>query len=113
MAEMTPEDAAILAAAMGDDAEEIKAQVASGAASLLRYADGSRIVLRLEASAVGQELVIVAGAGAGAREKVAELCDMATGRGWSVRFHTKRPALGRMLEGLGFTEKERVFIYGG
>lgn len=113
MAAIGPEDAAILAEAMGDDADDIRAQVASGEASLLRYEDGSRIVLRLEKATKGNELVIVAGAGAGARDKVASLCDLANGKGWSVRFHTKRPALGRMLESLGFTEKERVFTYGG
>lgn len=109
---MTAEDRAILAPAMGDDAELIEAEVIAGAARLLVYPDGSRIVCRLEPRGQGHELVIVAGAGEGAPEKVAALRDAAERRGWSLRFHTARPALGRMLAGLGFTESERIFTYG-
>jgi hypothetical protein len=109
---MTAEDRAALAGAMGDDADEIAAQVNSGMATLIVYPDESRIVLRLEPLDEGHELVIVAGAGQGAAAKVEELRDTAIARGWTVRFHSRRPALGRMLAGLGFTESERVYRYG-
>lgn len=108
MAALTDEDREILAPALGDDADAVAAEVEAGAARLLVYPDGSRIVLRLE----GDELVVVAGAGGDAMGKVGELCEMADSRGWSVRFHTKRPALGRLLGRLGFHESERVYRYG-
>ncbi len=109
---LTAEDRAILAPAMGDDAALIAAEVAAGHARVIRYGDGSRIVCRLERHAEGAELVVVAGAGCDAPGKVAELVAMADRRGWSVRFHTRRPALGRMLARLGFHESERVYRYG-
>lgn len=109
---MTDEDRAALAEAMGDDAAEIAAQVEAGIARLLVYPDESRIVVRLEPVADSHELVIVAGAGQGAAAKVEGLRDAAIARGWSMRFHSRRPALGRMLAGLGFTESERVYRYG-
>lgn len=109
---LTDADRAVLAEAMGDDAEQIAAEVAEGHAHLMRYRDGSRIVARIERDLNGTELVIVAGAGRDAPGKVAELVGLADSRGWSVRFHTKRPALGRMLSRLGFHESERVYRYG-
>ncbi|MDO0946635.1 hypothetical protein [Chromohalobacter israelensis] len=110
---MTIDDIETLAPAMGDDADIIVREVDEGRATLLRYDDGSRIVARLEEyPEQAPELVIVAGAGAGATEKMAALVAMADERCWTVRFHTKRPALGRMLAGLGFTESERVYRYG-
>lgn len=105
-------DRAILAPALGGDGEQIAAEVAAGTARLIRYPDGSRIVARLERDASGAELVIVAGAGRDAPGKVAALVAEAERRGWSVRFHTRRPALGRMLSRLGFSESERVYRYG-
>lgn len=112
MAALTDEDRAILAPALGDDAAEVIAEVEAGAAKCLIYPDGSRIVLRLEGRAPRQELVIVAGAGADAIGKVGELCALADAHGWSLRFHTQRPALGAMLARLGFHESERVYRYG-
>lgn len=112
VAALSAEDRQILAPALGDDAEAIAAEIAAGTARLIRYRDGSRIVARLERDAAGAELVIVAGAGQGAPDKVQGLCRMADARGWTVRFHTTRPALGRMLARLGFTESERVYRYG-
>ncbi len=109
---LTPADLATLGPALGEDAAQIAAEVAAGIARVIRYRDGSRIVIRLEHDANGAELVIVAGAGRDAPGKVAALVEQARGRGWSVRFHTRRPALGRMLARLGFTESERVYRYG-
>ena len=110
---MTADDIAVLAPAMGGDADEIIAEVEQGLATLLRYPDGSRIVVRLEESeTVAPELVIVAGAGGDAPGKVRELCRLADEKGWTARFHTRRPALGRLLSGLGFVESERVYRYG-
>lgn len=108
---MTDDDIATLAPAMGGDADLIVAEVEAGAAKLLAYPDGSRIVVRLE-TGEPSELVIVAGAGCGALEKVEALASMADRQGWSVRFHTRRPALGRLLGRLGFIESERVYRYG-
>ena len=110
---LTANDLATLAPALGADAEQVAAEVAAGISQLIRYADGSRIVARVEYDANGGELGIVAGAGRDAPGKVAALVEQATRRGWSVRFHTKRPALGRMLARLGFTESERVYRHGG
>lgn len=109
---MTHADRQVLGEAMGDDAEQIAAEVAEGHSHLMRYPDGSRIVARIERDASGAELVIVAGAGRDAPGKVAELVALAERKGWSVRFHTRRPALGRMLARLGFHESERVYRYG-
>jgi hypothetical protein len=109
---ITAADVETLAPAMGADAEQIAAEVSAGISQLIRYADGSRIVARVEYDATGGELVIVAGAGRDAPGKVAALVEQAERRGWTVRFHTKRPALGRMLARLGFTESERVYRYG-
>lgn len=110
---MTLEDIETLAPAMGDDADIVIDEVNAGRAKMLAYDDGSRIVVRLEQYATqAPELVIVAGAGEDAPGKVAALCDTADRWGWSVRFHTKRPALGRMLARLGFHESERVYRYG-
>ncbi|MDI5984898.1 hypothetical protein QLQ85_08850 [Halomonas sp. M4R5S39] len=113
MEALTADDRAILAPAMGDDADEIAAEVAAGRARLLRWSDGSRGVIRLEIGPTGrQELVLVAGAGQGYAAKVAALVAHAERRGWRVRTHIRRPGLARILEGLGFIESERVFIHG-
>lgn len=110
---MTAEDIATLAEAMAPDADDIVADVEAGRAELLRWDDGSRGVIRLETTATGrQELVLVAGAGRGYRDKVRGLLALADAQGWQVRTHTRKPGLFRMLEGLGFAEAERVFIYG-
>lgn len=110
---LTAEDSAILAPALGDDAEEVAADVAAGAARVVRYRDGSRAVLRLEVTPTGRrELVLVAGAGQGYRDKVAALVAEADRQGWSLRAHTSRPGIGRLLAGLGFTETERIYSYG-
>ncbi|WP_163557153.1 hypothetical protein [Halomonas sp. NO4] len=112
MAQLTPSDAAILAPALGDDAETVAAEIEAGASRLVRYDDGSRIVLRLEPRPERPELVIVGGAGEDAPGKVAAIVEHAERQGWSVRFHTRRPALGRLLARLGFTEIERVYAHG-
>lgn len=110
---MTDDDIAVLRPALGDDADTIIGEVEQGLATLLRYSDGSRIITRLEEyPEQAPELVIVAGAGAGAPEKVADLVAVADRQAWTVRFHTRRPALGRLLAPLGFHESERVYRYG-
>lgn len=107
---LTAEDRAILAPAMGGDGDEIAADVAAGHARLIRYADGSRLVIRLETSTTGRrELVLVAGAGQDYREKVAAILKQAKKHGWRVRTHVSREGLARILKGLGFKEAERVF----
>ncbi len=110
---LTPADRATLAPALGEDAEAIAADVAAGHARVARYLDGSRIVLRLERDTLGRaELVIVAGAGEGCREKVAALVEQARRHGWTLRAHATRPGIARMFEGLGFHETERVMRHG-
>lgn len=110
---LTAFDRRVLAPAMGSDARQITAEVEAGVSRLIRYADGSRIVCRLERDINSAELVVVAGAGRDAWGKMAEIAALANQKGWSVRFHTRRPGLGRMLARLGFVESERVFTYGG
>lgn len=112
MAEVNEQDAEILAPAMERDAADILADIRADRARLLRYQDGSRAVVRLEVTPTGsRELVLVAGAGKGYREKVAELVEFASAQGWTLRAHTNRPGIARMLAGLGFVEAERVMIH--
>ncbi|NIC03974.1 hypothetical protein [Billgrantia bachuensis] len=109
---MTAEDRAILAPAMDRDAADIEADVAAGRARVLRFADGSRGVVRLEVTPTGQrELVLVACAGRGYREKVGKVVAAAKARGWRVRAHTSQNGIARWLEGLGFREVERVYLH--
>lgn len=57
-----------------------------------------------------QELVIVAAAGTGLREFAPYLYRAAQQAGaTTIRFHTKRPALARLLSEWGFKERERVY----
>jgi len=113
MEAMTNADREALGAALGSDGDAIAAEVATGESQLIRYPDGSRIVLRLEERiGAATELVIVAGAGTDATGKARKLVEVADSRGWSIRFHTRRPALGRLLGSLGFTEQERVYTHG-
>lgn len=110
---MTADDREALGAALGSDGDAIAAEVAAGDSKLIIYPDGSRIVLRLEERpGAAAELVIVAGAGTDALGKARKLVEVANSRGWSIRFHARRRALGRLLGRIGFKEQERVFTYG-
>ena len=61
----------------------------------------------------GVELVICCIEGQGLKDVASGIIEAAKSSGFeSIRFHTKRPALGRMLESYGFKEQERIFNMG-
>lgn len=105
----TKQAAAILAPALGDALPMVEAEVKAGDCELWRYPDDSFTVTRLEVTAVGRELVLVAGAGRCYKEKVAGWVRLAKAKGWTVRVHSNRIGVGRWLKGLGFQPVETVY----
>ena len=58
----------------------------------------------------GSELVICCIEGAGLNAAAPQIIKAAVGGKFkTIRFHTKRPALGKMLSGFGFEEFERIY----
>lgn len=80
--------------ALGEGFDEIRAELIKGAAQLALFDDGTRVIFRDE----NPELVIVALEGQALGEKVEQLVDIAKHNQFSfIRFHTRRPALCRLL----------------
>ena len=58
----------------------------------------------------GRELVVCCIEGSGLNDAAPQIIRAAVGgRFETIRFHTKRPALGKMLSGFGFEEFERIY----
>lgn len=95
--------AAALAEAAGPDLPAIAAEVANGEAELWHIDGHGYLVTRLEIYPKGRPvLVLVAGAGAGLPPVVAWFLRLARHRGYTVRAHTRRPGVARMLHRLQF-----------
>lgn len=99
-----------LARALGADAPAIGRQVLDGNAQVFEFEGCGLVVTRIEQTASGPELVIVAGEGEGGNLVVPVLLDAARVNGCqSVRAHSSRPGMGRYLARFGFHEQERVY----
>lgn len=99
-----------LAEAMGMDAAEIEADVRAGRAELWRIDDHGWVVTRMECSTSGRELVLVAGQGRGLHQVVSDAQRIARAAGAaSIRIHSARRGMGRMLARLGFEAVETVY----
>lgn len=107
----TPHAARALGEALGADAAEIGRQVREGFAQCYVADCGAHLVTRVEQiEAQAPELVIVAMQGRGVHAVAQPIIDSARAQGiGSIRFHTARPALGRMVRRWGFFELERVY----
>jgi len=103
--ELTAVNLARIKTAAGQDLPEIAREIQAGEAQFIDC-NGCAFVLRAE----GSEMVIVCGEGRGAVAAAAILKQKAIERGYkTVRFHTSRPALQRLLKKYGFFEAERVY----
>lgn len=93
--------------ALGADAPLVFSEIASGVCALWELNRGQiYMVTRGE----DDQCVIVALAGCELHEVAPAIIDAVSASGFeSLRFHTKRPGLGRMLERYGFSELERVY----
>lgn len=93
------------AAGSRDDLAAIADDIARGSATLI-CCEGCFFVLRGE----GDELVIVVAEGKNLKAAAPQIVNKAKKDGFkTLRFHTKRPALNRLLSGYGFKEQERVY----
>lgn len=100
-----PENA--ITEAFGSDAGFIRREIESGSCALWRLNRGQvYMVTRGE----GAECVIVALEGVGLHDVAPDIIASVKRSGFeSIRFHSKRPALCRMLKRYGFQERERVY----
>lgn len=98
----------LLRPAFGADEAEIVAEVQAGAAQCWVIGDAAMITRRED-----RELVVVALAGKGLKEVAPVICKAAKQAGCrSIRFHTKRPGLYRLLSHVGAELREYVFEVG-
>ena len=110
----TNEAAAGLAVALGIDLPIIAEQVKAGICELWRVGENGYVVTRFELLPE-PELVLVAGEGFadganGYIESVKAFCNVAANAGAkSVRIHTERGGIGRLIKSIGFSEVERVY----
>lgn len=103
----SPDMLAVLQPVMGSEAEQLqlKKQVACGLAEVWRI-EQVYMIVRQE----GAELVICCLAGKGLLEVTPLIHEAAKQAGCeTIRFHTDRPALARLLCEYGFYELERVY----
>ena len=89
--------------ALGDDAEIIRNQCETRKADVWEVSGRGLFVLRME----GAELVVVAAQGRGLVEALAKI--IAHLRPDSVRVHSSRVGMGRLLKKLGFQYAETVY----
>jgi hypothetical protein len=100
-----------LGALLGDDRAQVLAEIAEGRAELWRIEGHGYAITRIEVYPDHRELVIVAAVGEKVREAAAAFAAWADANGIDrIRFHTARPALGRLLAPLGFELSEYVFV---
>lgn len=90
---------------------DIRADVMSGAAAAWRINQGDAwMICRPEVFEDRRELVIMVFQGRGLRTVAPDIITLAKGAGYqSIRFHTQRPGMIRMLAAFGFIEAERVY----
>jgi len=105
-----------LARALADGGPDVRAEVEQGAAELFRVPGLGWIVMRIEEHLSGRrELVIVAAVNLERRELAAAatlpgLIALARAQEvHSIRVHSARPGMGRLLERFGFRAVERVY----
>lgn len=96
----------VKSAMLGDD-EYFKKAINSGECQAWRFLSGDLwMITRSE----GEELVVCCIEGAGLKDAAPKIIEAARhGEFKTIRFHTRRPALGKMLHGFGFEELERIF----
>lgn len=93
--------------ALGADASLVFSEIKTGVCALWELNHGQVYMVTRGEDA---QCVIVALAGCELHEVAQNIIDAVTASGFeSLRFHTKRPGLGRMLERYGFSELERVY----
>lgn len=102
-----------LAQSLGDDAEIIREEIASGQSDLWLIDGCTWLVLRLECYAVGKdELVMVAIEGQQSAAVVEAVKEYAKNIGVkAIRFHSSRKGAARFVKALGFEPVETVFKY--
>lgn len=107
---MTPEFKEKLRYAMGGDEVEITRQILSGKAQAFDI-DGCYLVTRIDGKRWGDELVVMVAAGENVLTALKVLVEQCRKQGIkSIRFHTERPALQRLLKKvLNFEEVERIY----
>lgn len=86
-----------LAPALGDALDEIAAEVQIGTCELWALKNYGLVVTRLEVDSIPGELVLVAGAGRGLVDVVGSFQIVARDKGYSMRIHSRRPGIGRLL----------------
>lgn len=95
----------VLQSTFGDDRQIIEQEVKQGVAQCWQIGQAAAITRR-----EGPELVVVCLAGRGGLEAGRVICQAAKAAGCeTIRFHTKRPALGRMMAPLGAALREYVY----
>lgn len=94
----------------GDAVADIAAEVQAGQAEAWRLNSGmAYMVTRIEEASQGRELVVIAFEGRNLRHLVPGIISQARAVGCrSIRYHTTRRGLERMLRAFGFGEAERV-----
>jgi hypothetical protein len=97
--------------ACAEDLADIRADVQAGAAAAWRINEGDAwMICRPEVFEDRQELVVMVFQGRNLRAVAPDIIALAKGAGYgSIRFHTRRPGMIRMLSAFGFTEAERVY----
>lgn len=98
-----------VAKAAGDDAPALKARVKSGGAEFFKLGRCYFVTFE-EHSDKGRELVVACCEGQGAKEATTVLYQLAKAKNYrSIRFHTKRKGLGRLVSHLNFKPVETVY----
>lgn len=107
---ITPETLEKLRYALRGDEVEITRQIRSGKAQFFNI-EGCYLVTRIEGKSWGDELVIMVAAGDNLLTAARVIIKQAREQGVkSIRFHTQRPALQRLLNKLlAFEEAERIY----
>lgn len=102
--------AAALAEVLGDDLPAIARECLDGTSELFHLRGYGWLVTRTEVRPGGDELVIVAAAGKGTAEVLPVLQQIARKNNCAtMRAHSRRPGMARLLKRYGFTERERVY----
>lgn len=94
-----------------DDGPELARQVNEGIAELYLIDGETYMLTRVDAVEGGpRELVVCCMQGRNVRQITPWIIDLAAANGIdSIRYHTQRPALQRMVAKFGFRELERVY----
>ncbi|SRR5258706_1820716 len=95
---------------LGKFRDELADQVNRGIAELWRLGRRTYLLTRLDKWAHGSELVVCCLKGEGLHEIAPVIIERAKKQGIdSIRFHTTRPGLSRLVSRYGFRESERVY----